>query len=108
VIDSIYRGEVFIDLHNISDKTIFISDRDFNQIRESILKEIDDVVDYLPEETVSHVRSWLARSENFIVINASKPITQVAIIPTMNWVPEETVELSESDRGDGCLGSTDK
>jgi dUTP pyrophosphatase len=82
VIDSGYRGEVFIDLHNISHKHILITDNKISEI----------------DKTLKH--------ETVTLIPKSSPIAQGLIIPTLHLHVEETDILSDSLRKEGALGST--
>lgn len=83
VIDSGYRGEIFIALNNTSDKKIVIS------------KALDPVVE-----------------ENTIVYPYEKAIAQLLLLPVpkanVKEIPYERLSLIPSRRGTGVLGSSGK
>ena len=79
LVDSGYRGEVHIDIHNISNKTIVITDSP---------KDICD--------------------EDVTILNSKDALIQGVIIPTLDLPVRIREELDPSEREEGKFGSTNK
>ena len=90
VIDSGYRGEIFTPLNNTTKKLIIISNLNIEEIKEKYSKELEKY------------------EENFIIYPQSKAVAQGFLLYCPHVEVEETEELSDSQRGDGALGSTGK
>ncbi len=88
VIDESYRGNIVLDLHNISNKPILVSDGDEESLR-------------LKYKTLYY------KYDGFTVIPKSKPIAQGAIIKTETVEFVESSDLSDTERGSGSFGHTD-
>ncbi len=91
LIDSSYRGPIFLDLHNISSVPIIISD-----LSEQAL---------LLNPNISELKGVF---KSITVIPRSKPLAQGAIIKTETIELIESDSLTETERGSGALGHTDK
>jgi dUTP pyrophosphatase len=91
IVDSGYRGEVKIDLHNISEKFIYITTLTLDEIYKKIL--------------------GVQSPEDIVVLNKNDALTQGMIVPTLHLpvVEKSSVdELTSSDRGVNAFGSTNK
>lgn len=97
VVDSGYRGEVKIDLHNISNRFIMITDMKLEEI-EKAAKTTQLQADIF--------RKFFTQAP--IIIPKSAALTQGMIVPTLHLPVREVDELSESVRKDGAFGSTNK
>jgi len=82
VVDSSYRGEIVLFVNNTSKYPIFISSK----------KAYEDM-------------SFRAQTTWYDI---EKAIAQAVIIKNENWDVEKVDELSETDRGEGKLGSSEK
>ena len=89
VVDSGYRGEIFVALNNTSDKTVVFY-REDNEKLDSFLQE-----------------NSLSR-DNVTLYPLSKGIAQGMLLYCPHVQVEEVHELGESVRGDGALGSSNK
>ena len=93
VIDSGYRGEIFVAITNTTDKIIFISKL---QRQELLAKYINANM----------------REQNSIIYPYEKAIAQALVIPVPNTVIEEVsyeeLQMIASERGTGKLGSSNK
>jgi dUTP pyrophosphatase len=105
VIDSGYRGEVKIDLHNISNKNIIITDiLSKEELFKCMLSKLSKVVGKFYAESAVEV----ILDKEPTLIPKSCALTQGMIIPTWH-LPVNVVEsLSESTRMEGSFGSTNK
>jgi dUTP pyrophosphatase len=82
VVDSGYRGEIFVAVNNTTKQPIFIgTDKAFK--------------DFSYQGQITHY-------------DIQKAIAQGIIIRNENWEVEKVSELSESERGEGSLGSSFK
>lgn len=93
VVDSSYRGEIFVGLTNTTDKILFISK--------------------LPaEETYDQYAVKGVDRCNYFVYPYSKAIAQALVLPvphtTVEEVPYEELCAIKSERGTGSLGSSGK
>lgn len=98
VVDSGYRGEIKIDMHNISDRYIFITDLSLDELWDKVrdelrLKNNEDLI-------------YDIFRKSPIIIPKSKALTQGMIIPTLHLPVIEVDDLSSSSRGSGSFGST--
>jgi len=98
VIDSGYRGEVKIDLHNISNRCMFISDLSLEEIKEDIQKGLNSVINDVILDAIF--------MRDPIIIPKSKALCQGLIVPTLHIPVIVVDELSESIRKDNAFGST--
>lgn len=89
VIDSGYRGEIFVALNNTSTKPIIFA-----------AKEGPALADFLEEEGL--------QGDDVTIYPQSKAIAQALILYAPHIEVEEVEELGQSERGDGALGSTGK
>ena len=97
IVDSGYRDGIFVDLHNISDKIIVVSDLDEVLVRKQL------------EEDYSECAEWLMAGAELLVIKKSKAIAQAMILKTEHFEVEVVDELdNNSERGTGALGSSNK
>ena len=90
VVDSGYRGEIFIPLNNTSNKPIIFASN----------SEGPALADYLEEQDMLY--------DDVTVYPQSKAIAQALILHVPHIEVEEVEELGESHRGDGALGSSGK
>lgn len=93
IVDSGYRGEVFININNVSKNNLVITDLNSKQ-----LDKLGKFDAYVPFESIH-------------IIPKSKPLVQALLIPTLHFIVKEVQnedELLSSARGEGKLGSTDK
>ncbi len=88
VVDSGYRGEIFIPINNTSNKVILFY-KDETKI-DTILKENN------------------LEKENISLYPLSKAIAQGMLLYCPHVIVEEVYDLSDSLRKDGSLGSSDK
>lgn len=119
VVDSGYRGEVFIDLHNIGDTPIIIT---APPKKDATKEEIQAyLINMFIEEFNGNERKlsrqelfeliMAIRSDEYRFIDKNKAIAQGVILQTPDCDTEEvfTLEaLGESLRGSGALGSSGK
>lgn len=89
VVDSGYRGEIFVPLNNTSNKPVIFA-----------IKEGPFLADFLEEKGL--------QGTDVVVYPQSKAIAQGMIMYVPHVDVEEVQELGESDRGDGALGSSGK
>lgn len=90
IIDSGYRGEIFIPINNTSNKPIvFTNHKD------------DEKMDIF-------LRKNKLKIEDVVIYPKTKAIAQGMLIYSPHVCVQEVKELSESERGDGALGSTKK
>lgn len=108
IIDSGYRGEVFINVHNISNKVIVITDLDFDEFRSRVISKINELEGILDKEEISMLIKDRLKQDKYTLIKKSKALVQAMIIPTLHLPVVEVDELSESERGDGTMGSSGK
>ena len=95
VIDSGYRGEIKIDLHNISGRFILITDMKI----EDILQSVNPTMDFLHNSQV-----FLNKIP--IIIPKSSALCQGLIVPTLHLSVKIVDELSNSERKENAFGST--
>lgn len=90
VIDSGFRGEIFVPINNTSNKTIIFTDSDDEKLNE-----------FLNQNNLNQ--------EEIITYPMIKAIAQGMLIYSPHVEIEEVDELdSSSERGDGAIGSTGK
>ncbi|MBU4480182.1 dUTP pyrophosphatase [Patescibacteria group bacterium] len=89
VIDSGYRGEIFIPINNTSSKTIILA--------RNMEEKLDD---FLNKNDLN--------KEQTIIYPLSKAIAQGILLYSPHVEVEEVGELGDSERGRGALGSTRK
>ena len=124
IIDSGYRGEVFVNVYNISNVPIIITDLPALEVRNSVIDGLNK--DLTKDKPISDYRSIFNRIELlksldacsvsgyfkdnntplFHILKKSNPIVQALILPTMHFPVREVSTLPTSVRGDGKLGST--
>ena len=88
IIDSGYRGEIFVALNNTTNKKILF------------FKDESKIDTYLNENNL--------KKEEVILYPQSKAIAQGLILPSLHFEVEVVDSLSESLRGDGKIGSSGK
>ena len=88
IIDSGYRGEIFIALNNTSNKKIIFT------------KNIEKINLFLEENNLL--------KDEVVIYPINKAIAQGILLYTPHIEIEEIDELSESDRGSGNIGSSGK
>jgi dUTP pyrophosphatase len=103
VIDSGYRNEWFIGLTNTTNKTMFISKLNTEELIEALVIDKDDPIDWkLTDDEVI----------NSIVYPYSKAIAQALVVPVpkviVNEIPYDELKEIKSERGMGALGSSNK
>ena len=103
VIDSGYRNEWFIGLTNTTNKRLYISKLNTEELIEALVIDKDDPVDWkLADDEVL----------NSIVYPYSKAIAQALMVPVpktnVNEISYEELKMIESERGCGALGSSGK
>jgi len=103
VIDSGYRGEIKINLHNVSDRYIFITDLSL----EELIKEfLDPLREKFPKFYIDGVYDEYFKNVP-IIISKSNALMQVMIIPTLHLPIKVVDELSyNTDRKENAFGST--
>ena len=89
IIDSGFRGEIFIPINNTSNKPIIFTDLSNSEL-----------TPLLQENNLSQ--------ENITIYPQSKAIAQGMLLYSPHTEIEEVAKLNESERGDGVLGSTGK
>lgn len=90
VIDSGYRGEIFIPINNTANKPIVFA------------KCADEKLDYFLGEKG-------LKKDSVVIYPTEKAIAQGMLLYSPHIEPEEVDDLNmESERGDKCLGSTKK
>ncbi len=90
IIDSGYRGEIFVATNNTSNKTVIFAKR----------TEGEELDKFLSENNLE--------KENITIYPHSKGIAQGILFYCPHVVVEEVHDLSDSLRGDGALGSSGK
>lgn len=121
VVDAIYRGEVFVDLHNISNNIMVFTDMKMDEFKQYLVNlEVSEEVEVYNSDPLQELRFMLLNSDvamdvygavfddAITLVETSKAIAQGMIVPTMDWPVEVVDELSETSRGDGKLGSSGK
>ena len=121
VIDSSYRGEIFIALSNINEDSIVISKLDnFDELFKKCGKESDDgeyvFLTYDPDESAESFNDVYLETPSMIYTPIfypySKAIAQLIVheVPVMNQYEISYEELMQipSTRGTGALGSSGK
>lgn len=103
VIDSGYRNEWFIGLTNTTNKTMFISKLNTEELIEALVIDKDDPIDWkLTDDEVI----------NSIVYPYSKAIAQALVVPVpkvkADEIPYDELKEIKSERGMGALGSSNK
>lgn len=103
VIDSGYRNEWFIGLTNTTDKKLFISKLDTEELIEALVIDKENPIDWkLADDEVI----------NSIVYPYSKAIAQALIVPVpkvkADEIPYDELKEIKSERGMGALGSSNK
>ena len=103
VIDSGYRNEWFVGLTNTTNKVMFISKLDTEELIEALVVDKENPLDWkLADDEVL----------NSIVYPYSKAIVQAIVTPVLNTEEEELsydeLKTIESERGMGALGSSNK
>ncbi len=106
--DNSYRGEVFAFLYNGSkDKTIVLS-VDEERTKERLVRKNEK---YLKEKFGEEYKGFNKEKflERYIIFPTSKAIQQLVPIYSPNGTSEEVPydQLSQTERGDGMLGSTE-
>ncbi len=89
VVDSGYRGEIFVPLNNTTNKPVIFA-----------VKEGPALADFLEEQGL--------QGGEVTIYPQSKAIAQAMIMYAPHVEVEEVEELGESERGDGALGSSGK
>lgn len=89
VIDSGYRGEIFIALNNTSAKPVIFAKEDG-----------PNLADFLEENNLLH--------DDVTIYPQSKAIAQAMLLQVPHVEVEEVEELGTSERGEGALGSSGK
>ena len=90
VIDSGYRGEIFVPINNTTNKPIIFAKCD------------DEKLDYFLGEKG-------LKKDNVVIYPTEKAIAQGMLLYSPHVEPEEVDDLDMgSERSDGCLGSTEK
>jgi len=122
IIDSGYRGELFIPLNNTTNKiVVFYKDKKTlerfkNDIKEFLeTMESSNKVEEMENEsndqnfiTEKDVRLKFYIKDNYIFYPQSKAIAQGFLLYTPHVDVEIVNKLSDSERGDGRLGSSNK
>lgn len=115
VVDSGYRGEIFIDLHNFSNRIIIVTDMDAEILGRYIVnipdkesEEYESIHDNVHLLKADFMEEGMALFGECIFISKQKALTQIAIIRTEDWEVEVVEELSDSVRGETCLGQSNK
>ena len=108
IVDSGYRGEVFLDVHNISGKTIIVSDLSYEEMKKREMEKIEN-----SKNTVASLLSMVfpyifPKKDDVIILLKSKALVQAMILPTFHFPVREVDELDESIRGEGSRGSSGK
>lgn len=103
VIDSGYRNEWFIGLTNTTDKRLFISKLDTEELIEALVIDKENPIDWkLADDEVI----------NSIIYPYSKAIAQALIVPVpkvkADEIPYDELKEIKSERGMGALGSSNK
>jgi dUTP pyrophosphatase len=103
VIDSGYRNEWFIGLTNTTNKVMFISKLNTEELIEARVLDKEDPVDWkLADDEVI----------NSIVYPYSKAIAQALVVPVpkvkADEIPYDELKEIKSERGMGALGSSNK
>lgn len=88
VVDSWYRWEIFVPINNTSNKTIVF------------YKDEDEIEGFLKENYL--------KQEEITLYPQSKAIAQALILDVPHLAVEEVDELSDSERGEWALWSTNK
>lgn len=103
VIDSGYRNEWFIGLTNTTNKRLYISKLNTEELIEALVVDKDDPIDwkFADDEMI-----------NSIVYPYSKAIAQALVVPVpktnVNEISYDELKMIESERGCGALGSSGK
>jgi dUTPase len=105
VIDSGFRGEVKIDLHNISDRNIFLTDiTDMAELGRVLVVRLTKI---LGEYHATGAAGQLLK-EKPLLIPKSKALVQGLLIPTYHLPVEIVKELGPSERMIDAFGSTNR
>ncbi len=124
IISSGYRGEVFVNIHNVSSVPIIITDLPVLEVRDRVIDELHgrltkgkEILDYdsihdrvsLLEILDRCCSSTYSREESqplFHTIKKSNPIVQALILPTMDFPVREVDDLPVSVCGTSTWGNT--
>lgn len=100
VVDSSYRGEIFICLNNTSNKKIFLG------TNEEVEKYANTLIMETDEKEVNDKN--VIKDKNFIFYDIKKAIAQGLIIPVKHYGVQKVDDLTQTERGEGKLGSSGK
>ncbi len=108
VVDSSYRGEIFVGITNTNDKTLYISKLNKEELIAAEKKKLGDGI----MTTLFGTLATDYINDSAIIYPYSKAIAQALVFPVPKVIREEISyeELKEipSERGFGALGSSNK
>lgn len=109
LVDSGYRGEIHIDLHNIGDSLIFITDLTKDQLKERAEEIFDRYMDKFQktEQAMEYVKTLIDKPDTKF-LHSKNAIVQAVIVPTLNLPVVVKNILTQSSREDGKFGSSNK
>lgn len=112
VIDSGYRNMWFVGLTNTTNKELFISKLEPEELYKKAYPEGWYVHDYVGETAVEYELPLERYEELVVVYPYSKAIAQALIVPVpkveVEEITYEDLKAIQSERGLGCLGSSNK